>query len=258
MWSSIYGEPNILDSWNYLERRFDDFSNTLALKTGEKIVVKNNKSNLTTIIIQGILIVSGIILSLYLWQNKPVNPQPLIPSELKGLLLPEAKPLTPFKLVDQNGDIYDIARLKNNWTFIFFGYTHCPDVCPTSLSFLAEVFEELKEQPGGLENTQATFISVDPKRDTPKLLKEYTPYFHENFVGATGTSKEIDSLTKQMWAHYEISEEVDEDGDYAVDHTAAFFLIDPKGRLFAIFSEQFQKDPKTVAKALSLIRPMVD
>ncbi|MBF0445909.1 MAG: SCO family protein [Magnetococcales bacterium] len=247
-----------MDSWNCLERRFDDFSNTLALKTGEKIAVKNNKKNLLTIVVQSVLIVGGIIMSLYLWQNRPVNPQLLIPTELKGLMLPEAKPLTPFKLQDQNGDIYDVSRLRDNWTFIFFGYTHCPDVCPTSLSFLAEVFEQLKEQPRGFEHTNATFISVDPKRDTPELLKEYTPYFHEKFLGATGTTKEIDSLTKQVWAHYKISDEVDENGDYAVDHTAAIFLIDPKGRLFAIFSEQHQKDPKTVAKALSLMRSMVD
>ncbi|MBF0383207.1 MAG: SCO family protein [Magnetococcales bacterium] len=245
-----------MDSWYYLERRFNDFSHTLAFKTGEKIVVKENNSSLTKRLIQGFLLVGGILMCLYLWNNRPVTPKLLIPTELKGLLLPEPKPLTPFKLLGQDGDIYDIGRLKGKWTFVFYGYTHCPDVCPTSLSFLAEVFEQLKEQPGGLERTQATFISVDPKRDTPEILKEYAPYFHEKFTGATGTVKEIDAITKQMWAHYELSKEVDENGDYAVDHTSAFFLIDPQARLFAIFSEQFQKDPKTVAKAVSLIRKM--
>ncbi|MBF0195671.1 MAG: SCO family protein [Magnetococcales bacterium] len=218
--------------------------------------MKDKKSRSITLIIQGILLVAGITMSVYLWLNRPVNPELLIPTELRGILLPEAKPLTPFNLIDQNGDNYNLSKLKDNWTFIFFGYTHCPDVCPTSLSFLAEVFEELKEQPGKLQRTQATFISVDPKRDTPELLKEYTPYFHEKFIGATGSKKEIDALTKQVWAHYQLSEEVDENGDYAVDHTAALFLIDPMGRLFAIFSEQYQKDPKKVAKALSLIRTM--
>lgn len=191
-----------------------------------------------------------------LWQNRPVTPTLLIPIELQGLLLPEPKPLTQFKLTGQHGEVYDLQRLQNRWTFLFFGYTHCPDVCPTSLGLLAEVFEQLKEYPGSLENTQATFISVDPKRDTPQLLKEYVPYFHEKFNGATGQAKEIAGLAAQVWAQYSIGKE-DADGNYEVEHTAAFFLIDPKGRLYAVFPTEFHRKPKDMAKAFNMMRSRV-
>jgi protein SCO1 len=226
-------------------------------KIGGEIVTETITKYRKTVIIQAVLFLGALISIFILWQKGPVTPPLLIPAELRGLLIPEPKPLTPFKLIDQSGNPYGLEQLKNHWTFIFYGYTHCPDVCPTSLGFLSEVFEQLKNYPGVLDRTQALFISVDPKRDTPEILKEYVPYFHKDFLGATGTPEEIAALTKQMWAQYKLEKE-DEDGNYSVDHTASFFMIDPKGRLFAVFSSNMQKDPETVAKAFSLMQPMVE
>jgi protein SCO1 len=150
-----------------------------------------------------------------------------------------------------------LDRLKGGWSLVFFGYTHCPDVCPTSLGFLAEVFDLLKGDPIDLEGVQGIFVSVDPKRDTPAILKDYVPYFHDKFTGVTGTTQAIDGLAKQMWAQYEISDKVDEEGNYGVEHTAAFFVIDPKGRLYGVFSAEFQKIPEVMAKAFSLMKKRV-
>ena len=248
-----------MDCRNYLECRFDNPGHQVAFKTEKRVDIMAEKKikPKKMVFLEAILIVGALISIFMLWQKRPVTPQLLIPTELRGLLLPEPKQLTPFKLVDQFGAPFGLDRLQGNWSFIFYGYTHCPDVCPTSLGFLAEVFDQLKAYPGALDNTQAFFISVDPKRDTPELLKDYVPYFNEKFIGVTGSAAEIDSITKQMWAQYQLSDEVDEDGNYSVDHTAAFFVVDPKGRLFAIFSSELQRTPETVSKAFSLIRPMV-
>ncbi|MBF0455856.1 MAG: SCO family protein [Magnetococcales bacterium] len=221
-------------------------------------MVKERESRWKIRVLQAVLLLGALLTSFFLWQNRPVTPPLLIPEALRGLLVPEPKQLTSFDLVDHFGKPYRLQRLQGQWTFLFFGYTHCPDVCPTSLSFLAEVFEQLKAHPEDLAHAQATFVSVDPKRDSTEVLKEYVPFFHEKFLGVTGTTQAIDGLAKQVWAQYQLSDEVDEEGNYAVDHTAAFFLIDPKGRLYAVFSTAFQRDPETMAKAFHLIRPRVE
>ncbi len=211
------------------------------------------------VIIQVILLVGALVsIAVLLLREPPQKPKLLIPAELRGLLLPEPKPLTSFELVDKDGQPFGLDQLKGRWSFVFFGYTHCPDVCPTSMGFLSEVFEQLKNHPGALDNTQALFISVDPKRDTPAVLKEYVPFFNQDFLGATGTPEAIAALAEQMWAKYIIEEDSDGDGSYLVDHTAAFFMVDPKGRLFAVFSAELQKDPAVVAKAFSIMKPMVE
>jgi len=167
------------------------------------------------------------------------------PAELEGVLRPDFRLLLPFKLTDQNNAVFDEKRLLNKWTFVFFGYTSCPDVCPATLYVLKEIHDLLIDESGGSTNnepaddTQMVFVSVDPARDTPEKLAKYISYFNKDFIGVTSDKTEIDKLAKQFGAGY-ILEDKNAAGDYNVAHTSAIFLIDPYGRLVANFSQPHQ------------------
>ncbi|MBF0193216.1 MAG: SCO family protein [Magnetococcales bacterium] len=163
---------------------------------------------------------------------------------LNGITLPHPIALTPFELIDHFGDPFNLDNLKGRWSFLFFGYSNCPDVCPISLGLLTNTFIALEDTPQILDNAQAIFISVDPKRDSHEYLKEYVQYFHKDFIGVTGSEDVLLSLVKQLQASYKISSAIDTDGNYLVEHTSAFFLIDPKGRFFALFQPQFHDADK--------------
>ena len=159
------------------------------------------------------------------------------PPELEGVLRPDFRLLHPFKLTDQNNAVFDEKRLLDKWSFIFFGYTSCPDVCPATLYVLSSIYGQLTDENGKApDDMQVVFISVDPARDTPEKLAEYVSYFNKNFIGATADKTEIDKLAKQFGAGY-ILEDKNAEGDYNVAHTSAIFLVDPYGRLVANFSQ---------------------
>lgn len=156
------------------------------------------------------------------------------PEEIADYLFWEAKALTTFTLVGANNEALRLDDLKGKWSFIFFGYTHCPDVCPFTLSALGAAFKILEQDPTVSPAIQGIFVSVDPKRDTPELLKEYAPYFNDRFSGVTGTTAQVDAITRQMGAFYEIHPGKPEES-YLVSHNSAIFLVDPRGRLYGRF-----------------------
>jgi protein SCO1/2 len=176
----------------------------------------------------------------------PTPPPPAashpIPEALRPLLLSEARPLTPFTLRDQNGNPFTLDRLHDSWSLVFFGYTHCPDICPTTLGMLKMVAKRLEEQPAIAANTRILFVSVDPKRDTLPHLKEYIAYFNPDFSAATGEQEQIDNLSRQLGAMYLFDGDTS-GSDYIVNHSASVALVDPQGRWVARFNP-----PHTVAK----------
>lgn len=121
--------------------------------------------------------------------------------------------------------------LQGHWSMLFFGYTQCPDVCPTALTLMADMARHLP----AAERPQVLFISVDPQRDTPELLAAYMPSFDTSFVGAAGTEASLAALVKHLGVMYQRHPET-KPGIYTVDHTAGMFLIDPQARLKAVFS----------------------
>lgn len=157
------------------------------------------------------------------------------PKELSQFLLPSPKELTPFTLSTAGGETIGLKDLNGKWSFVFFGYTHCPDVCPTTLSLLGEVFEILEEQ--STHTVQGIFVSVDPERDTPKSLKSYMAYYHPGIIGVTGDRNAIDSFTRQMMTSYIIHPpEVPSDPDsYLISHSSVIFIVDPQGHLVGVF-----------------------
>lgn len=153
--------------------------------------------------------------------------------ELSATWLPGGRALPDVTLVDHRGEPLDTGSLRGRWHFVFFGFTHCPDVCPGTLADLAGAWERLEAQ-GVAGDTGMLFVSVDPARDTPERLAGYVTHFHPDFTGATGERRAIDRLTDALGIAYTLH---DQDGgdDYRVDHSAAVLLINPEGRLQAVF-----------------------
>jgi protein SCO1/2 len=151
----------------------------------------------------------------------------------------------PFKLVDQSGKPITDEDMKGHPFLVFFGYTHCPDICPTTLFEMSEVMRALGKDADGIN---ALFITVDPERDTPAVMKDYLSSFDPHLRGATGDQKAIDAVEK---AYRVYAKKVPaEKGDYSMDHTALVYLMDKQGRFVA----PFKLDRKPEAAAADLRR----
>ena len=119
--------------------------------------------------------------------------------QIDGFFWPNPKQIYPFVTVDHNGNTFNLERLQGKWSFIFFGYTHCPDICPITLSVLKQVYEQLQATHHAGE-TQILFVTADPERDTPEQLEKYVTYFNEDFIGLGGNPPQIQSLAIQLGA----------------------------------------------------------
>lgn len=176
------------------------------------------------------------------------------PPVIQGLLWPNPKAVQPFALADHRGAPFTLEELKGRWSFLFFGYTHCPDVCPTTLAMLDKVFRELGQEPTSNRDVQFVFVSVDPERDTPELLGKYVGYFNPEFLGVTGAAEALTPLTRALGIYAE-REPPDANGNYLVSHGAAVLLIDPAGRLLGVF--QAPHDPLDIAERFRQMRRFV-
>ena len=137
----------------------------------------------------------------------------------------------PFRLIDQNGRAVSDRDFKGKPFIVFFGFTNCPDICPTTLFEMSEVLKRLGPD---ADRTAALFISVDPERDTPDKLKDYLSSFHARIFGLTGTPEEIAKVEKEYRVY---AKKVPlKDGDYTMDHTAVVYLMDKDGRFVAPFN----------------------
>ncbi len=136
----------------------------------------------------------------------------------------------PFRLVDQNGQPFTEQNLKGKPFLVFFGFTHCPDVCPTTLFEVSEVMRELG---GDADRVGALFVTVDPERDTPAALKDYLSSFDPHLVGLTGDTAAVEAMGR---AYRVYSKKVPLEGGYTMDHTAIVYLMDKDGRFVAPFN----------------------
>ena len=168
-------------------------------------------------------------------------------------LFPDPKPLTAFALTDDKNRVFDLASLKGKWSFLFFGFTYCPDVCPTTLAVLARARENLARNTAGAEDLQFVFVSVDPNRDTASKLAQYVEYFDATFLGVTGDNAQIANLAGQLGAAYEVAITPGAE-DYPVYHTAAVFLVDPQARYHAVFTPPH--DAEAISKRFTVVREL--
>ncbi len=155
------------------------------------------------------------------------------PEPRHATLLPEPRPLPEFTLVDDRGQPWTREALIGNWDVLFFGFTHCPDICPATLGTLAAALETLEAR--GKPRPNAVFVSVDPERDDIARVSEYAGWFHPDMRGVTGALDAIDAFAAAV-AVGVVRHPPDEHGDYMVDHTAALVLIDPRGRIAGYIS----------------------
>jgi protein SCO1/2 len=180
------------------------------------------------------LLAAGGIVAALIW-----SPQPPL-ALASGTILAPARPLADFSLLDNHGRSFGPVNLRGHWSLMFFGYTNCPDYCPTTLTTLAALEKQLRTDATPAA-PQVIFVSVDAKRDTPERLNQFVPNFDQDFIGLTAaTQPAIEALAKQWGVAVNIQYAAD--GNYIVDHSAIMFVIDPSGRLAAILTGPFTLD----------------
>ncbi|MGV0035375.1 MAG: SCO family protein [Candidatus Azotimanducaceae bacterium WSBS_2022_MAG_OTU7] len=171
-------------------------------------------------------IAAFISVSLGLVVANVIAPKPMSDEDAEKLgfyRFDEPRLITEFIMTDHLGEPVGLSNLKGGWSLLFFGFTTCPDVCPTTLSVLNDAMRGLEEPPA------IVMVSVDPDRDTPERLAQYVPAFNPAFIGYTGTFDETVALAQQLnIAFGKVPGDVP--GSYLVDHSASLVLIDPKGR----------------------------
>ena len=164
-----------------------------------------------------------------LWQSRTAAEEQFMPAPL--VAFPERKPLAEFTLVDDEKGVFDLKSLESRWSFIFFGFMFCPDICPTTLAQLKLFYQEL--DPEVQADTQIWLVSVDPARDTPEQLDSYLEFFHPAFRGMTGDFLEIHRFATALNIPFA---KVPGGGDeYMVDHSANVALVNPEGHSVGFF-----------------------
>jgi len=143
------------------------------------------------------------------------------------LLLPRERAIPEFELIDQDGQPFTSASLQQRWHILFFGFTACPDICPTTLSDMRRVLSQLPAEIR--EGVQLVLISADPARDTPQQLKTYLNHYRAGFIGVTGDMDQLQKVSKALGLPFVPASETD--GDYSVSHSGNLALVAPNGSL---------------------------
>jgi len=170
------------------------------------------------------------------WVLIPAKPsEPFIEIGKDAYVLAEPEPIAPFRLVGHDGKAFDNAALKGRWSFLFFGFTHCPDICPTTLAVFNEVQRALRSSAGGAADVRFIMVTVDPERDTPQVLANYVPAFNPEFLGLTGEAGEIARLCDSLGVKYGKVPGATP-ASYHMDHSSSVLLADPQGRFHAVFA----------------------
>ena len=170
------------------------------------------------------------------------------PASFRGTAYGEPYPAAPqIELIKSNGETFRLSDQKGKIVLLFFGYTSCPDVCPTTLAELKLVMDDLGDK---TKSVQVVFVSVDPQRDTPEKIQEYVEHFNTGFIGLSGSMDELETI----WKDYGVfREEVQSDSafGYIVNHTARVYLIDADGNLRLSYG--FQTPVEDIVHDLELL-----
>ena len=176
-------------------------------------------------------IIIFIFISIYTFINKDFFSNNLV----QVIDRQDSLPGGHFVLKDQNNQIFDSAA-SQKLMLIYFGFTYCPDVCPTTLIKVSDIIDRLKEDS---KEINSIFITVDPERDTPEILSDYVSAFHEDIIGLTGTEDEIEKVTED-WGVYYQKEIIDGEEDYTMNHLDIIFLANANGEFIDYFPPKIQ------------------
>lgn len=172
------------------------------------------------------------------------------PEPLRSTSSGEAAIRSKFALTDHTGNRVTEADFYGRWQIVFFGFTYCPDVCPTTLAYLADVFNRLGDRG---ERIAPIFITIDPSRDTPDVMAEYVRAFHPKLVGLTGSDAEIAAAAQAFRVYYEKMEDASAPDGYLMAHAGHIYLMTPKGRFETVFREHEQTSQEMAADLASRI-----
>lgn len=168
-----------------------------------------------------------------------------------ALMYPQPRALDPFTLSRADGGSFGNDDLRGRLTLVFFGFTHCPDICPTTLALMVQVRDQVLAAQPDLP-VQLLFVSVDPERDSPQALARYAGYFSPHIIAATADDARLLPMTRQLGIVY-VKSQVTDSG-YSVDHSSQIVLIDAQGRLAGMFrppldARVIAQDLQTIARA---------
>lgn len=166
-------------------------------------------------------------------------------------LLKQPRALQSFSLTDMHGKTFTKETLKGEWNLVFFGFTHCPSICPTTLANLNQVYKKLADNKVK-KMPRLLFVSVDPERDSPKVLLKYLTHFNPQFLGLTGKQEQINRFAKDLGAVY-MEVEGENGQESTIDHSASVFVVDPNGDFYALFSTPDKPD-EMVADLKKIVR----
>lgn len=194
----------------------------------------NKFLKLTRYITLGLAFLALILWSIYVHNH---SIKAITPPKIHGLVLDKPRPLPFFSLQNSQAHVFNEQSLKNHWSLLFFGYTACPDICPMTLATLNKTVNKL---PQSLKKQmQIIFISIDPQRDSISKLNQYVHYFNPNFIGVTGSPKQLKILTHSLGIPYFVHNKQKKE-NYLVDHGSMIALINPQGQYQGFFSAPHQ------------------
>jgi len=178
-----------------------------------------------------IALVALIAIALGTWTSYRLMSPPPVPRT--ATVFPASAVLPEFSLLDQYGNAIGREVFTGQWDLVFFGFTHCPDICPLTMQTLANARQRLAES-GHDPLPRIVLVSVDPERDTPDVMSQYVDYFGDDNLGITGELDEVRKLTKSLGIYFEKTAVVDD--AYSVDHSAIVIVLNPRGEFHALFS----------------------
>jgi protein SCO1/2 len=158
-------------------------------------------------------------------------------TQSERISLPKPETVTPFVLTQSDGSSFSDQHLDGKWSLVFFGFTYCPDICPTTLALLDVVTKQLNQTQPELPKPQVIFVSVDPERDNLAQLDKYTHYFNPNFIAITGDQAQLKSFARQLGVVFDkVSVDPKHPDEYLMEHSTSIALINPQGGIQAIFT----------------------
>lgn len=214
--------------------------------TDKPIRIKN--SRLVAILVVIIIILAG--LGVYSHHKQKAVEQPATPTAQQGqtsgnqTLLPSPKTISAFTLTDDTGKPFTNDSLKGHWSFVAFGFSHCGDVCPITLTELNKMVQQLQKDLPADKLPQVVFISVDPERDTTAVLHNYVKNYNPSFIGATGSTDNLNIFVKDLGVYYS-KKPSNDPKTYGMNHSSQLYLFNPDGNWVGIVTYPFQADQLT-------------
>lgn len=197
-------------------------------------------------LIPALLVLAAVSSAAGYWLGRPD------PDSLTAIIsYPQPKPIEPFELIGDTGTRFANSNLQGQWDLVFFGFTHCPDICPSTLNMIRGIRKTLLPELGHSRLPAVTLISVDPERDDAASLQRYIEHFDPAFRAVTGTSEQLTQFARQLNIAFSIQGHVPGETNYNVDHFAGIFLINPEAQVHGIFTPPL--DPAAIASDLKVL-----